>query len=187
MELPDEDEVPVSVRPGDTNADLFGFIATANSGNNTIGLIQVNPDRSTAVPLGVPAGSAPVEVFVADFNLDADASSDIDIAILADGVVKVLRNDLFNGQLAFTPIPDQPAGTSPTLLRSADLNVDGRDDVVTIAESTGAMARSGERVADAVNILLAAPEPCAGDVSGNGDTNISDFNILASDFGCTPH
>ncbi len=240
--LPDDDEVPLSIRPGDTNAGIFKFIATSNSGSNTIGLVQINPNRSTMVMPSVPAGSAPVEIVVADFNLDgnddiaavnrnsssvtivlnqtgagptlamglpsnlpiptttskprsiaagdfdADANGDIDLAILADGVVKILRNDLFNGQLAFTPIPDQPAGASPLLVRSGDLNVDGRDDVVTIAQSTGLLLRgAATRSADSVSILLAASQApaCVGDITGDGLTNSADFNVLASNFGAT--
>ncbi len=242
IDLPDDDEVPVSIRPGDANAGIVAFLATANSRGNSIGVVQINPDRSTVVLPSIPAGNAPVEVVVADFNLDgeddiasvnrngssvtivlggagagptlamglpstlpipttiskprsiaagdfdADANGDIDLAILADGVVKVLRNDLFNGQLAFTPIPDQSTGLFPLLVRSGDLNADGRDDVVTVAQSTGLLLRgSAGRSAESVSILLAAFQApaCIGDISGDGASNSADFNILASNFGAS--
>ena len=241
LDLPDDEETPVSIRPGDTNAGTFTFLATANAGNSTVGLIQVNTDRTTVVRPSVLTGEGPVELVVADFDrdgeadiatvnrngssvtitlgqtggnalltfglpsdlpipsvtskprsiaagdFDADAAGDIDLAILADGVVKILRNDLFNGQLAFTPIADQPGGASPLLVRSGDLNGDGRDDVVTIAESAGALLRAtGGRSAESVAILLAQTAPaCSGDINSDGSTNAADFVTLAGNFGAT--
>jgi T5SS/PEP-CTERM-associated repeat protein len=239
--LPEDGECPLSIRPGDTDAMLTSrFVATANAGNNSIGLVQINTDRTFVVLANIPTDTEPRELVVADLDNDGrddiatvnragssvsvalnesagalaigpssdlpidaasalpssitagdyDSDGDTDLAVLADGVVKVLRNDLTPQQLAFTPIADQPAGTAPLLVRSGDLNADGQDDVVTVAESTGGGgARSGGRATDeSINTLLAsAPAPvCPGDVNGDGVTDVFDFSDLAAAFGATP-
>jgi hypothetical protein len=239
--LPEDDECPLSIRPGDTDAMLTSrFVATANAGNSSIGLVQINPDRTLVVLANVPTDAEPRELVVADLDGDGrddvatvnragnsvsialnesagslaigpssdlpidaatvlpssitagdyDTDGDTDLAVLADGVAKVLRNDLTPQQLAFTPIADQPAGIAPLLVRSDDLNVDGQPDLVTVAESAGGGgARSGGRATDqSINTLLAsAPTPaCAGDVNGDGATDVFDFSDLAAAFGSTP-
>ncbi len=176
---------PVEIVVADFNLDGNDDIATVNRDGNSVS-IALNETVGATLAIGAnsdlpidASSSLPRSITAGDFDSDGDA----DIAVLADGVVKVLRNDLSGGQLAFAPIPDQPAGASPLLVRSGDLDVDGKADVVTVAESTGALLRSGP---DAVNILLAAPGPaCAGDITGDGLTNSADFNILASNFGAT--
>jgi T5SS/PEP-CTERM-associated repeat protein len=247
IDLPADDECPLSIRPGDIDATLTRFLATANAGNDTIGLVQINPagTNPTFVVLpNLPTDTEPRELIVADLDDDGrddiatvnragnsvsialnesitgtlamgptsdlpidaqtslprsitagdyDSDNDTDLAVLADGVVKVLRNDLTINQLAFTPIPDQPAGTSPLLVRSGDLNADGQDDVVTVAESIGgggggARASSTRGTTDPINTLLAAPAPsaCPGDVNNDGVTDVFDFADLASNFGAGP-
>jgi hypothetical protein len=234
--LPEDGECPLSIRPGDTDAMLTSrFLATTNAGDDSVGLVQINPDRSFLVLPNLPVGEGPLELIVADLDGDGlddiatvnragsslsialnetagatlsmgpsseipidsavarprslasgdlDADGDADLAVLADNVVRVLRNDLAGGQLAFTPIADQPAGRQPLLVRSADLNADGRDDVVTVARSTGG-ARSGDRApGESINTLLAAPTPsCPGDIDGDGSTDVFDFAIFADVFG----
>jgi T5SS/PEP-CTERM-associated repeat protein len=253
--LPEDGECPLSIRPGDTDAMLTSrFVATANAGNGSIGLVQINPDRTFVVLPNLPTDANPRELIVADLDGDGlddiatvnaedledgtgstslsvalnesvggvlavgptsdlpidattqltrsitsgdyDDDEDTDLAVLADGVVKVLRNDLFvveetaERRLAFTPIADQPAGTAPLLVRSGDLNADGQDDVVTVAESTGGGgARSGGRATDeSINTLLASvPAPaCVADITGDGVTDVFDFSDLAAAFGATP-
>jgi hypothetical protein len=75
-------------------------------------------------------------------------------------------------------------------VRSDDINNDGRDDLVTVNESLpssrGARAGDGQ-----IAVLLATrvPEPCAGDIDGDGHVGLSDFAQLSRNFGSTelPH
>jgi hypothetical protein len=74
--LPEDGECPLSIRPGDTDAMLTSrFVATANAGNGSIGLVQINPDRTFVVLANVPTDAEPRELIVAD--LDGDGRDDI--------------------------------------------------------------------------------------------------------------
>jgi hypothetical protein len=235
IELPGEDECPLSIRPGETSAGIV-FMVTANAGNDTIGLILINPDgTATALP-NIPTDRGPTEVVVADFDGDGsddaatvnglsssvsvslnettpggpltlgpttslpigsaddpprsidagdlDDDGDADLAILVGDSVRVLRNDLTGGQLVFAPAAVQPAGDRPLLVRTGDLDGDGREDVVAVSESLPGASRGGAG-GGSVRPLLAV-EPCAGDVNGDGVTNVFDFAELAARFGDGP-
>ena len=71
-------------------------------------------------------------VSLTTINLEPDeASLDLDIVVIADGGGVVLRNDLNGGtQLTFADAEALDIGANPILITTADLDMDGQDDLV---------------------------------------------------------
>jgi hypothetical protein len=197
------DGEPVELAVTDIDLDGFPEIVTVNRTGNSVSII-VNTAATSgggiafapSVNLDVDASpSFPRSIAAGDFDADLDP----DIAIVAKGdeqagqpkrIVKILRNDTTDGQIIFAPAADQLAGQDPLLVRSDDINNDGRDDLVTVNESlpTSRGVRTGD---GQVAVLLATrvPEACAGDIDGDGNVSLSDFATLSRNFCATelPH
>src|SRR5262249_4127593 len=101
-------------------------------------VILNNGDGTFAPGVSLIVGNSPASLTTAD--LDTDGDRDVALIVTNDAserVVRILRNDLTSGQLAFAPYVDQGQGTSPALIAAADLDHNGRDDLITI--STGSL------------------------------------------------
>lgn len=218
---------PVEIVPGGLGnpKDLDNDIAVICQPQSSPGSVDIFANRGDGT--GELAPSVPLTVGDETSSLallDMDNDGDTDIAALAAGtgpntgsrVVRVLRNDSANagtGQLIFALQPEEIAANSPTLIRAADLNNDGRTDLVTINSTTGTLAaRPGEplpdgRIAQAdqsatahphaqakpdrlVNpiavVRTAAPPPlCPGDFNNDHNVNTADLVIFLARFGTT--
>ena len=193
------DREPVQLVVADLDLDGALDVVTVNRLGNGVSVllnragIGTGIDFSPSLDLEIDeTPSFPRSIAAGDF----DADSDPDLAIVANGdalagqperIVKILRNDTVGGQLAFSPAADQLAGLDPLIVLSGDVNGDGRDDLVTVNESAPVGARgSADRAGGSgVNVLVAAPAPCGGDVDGDGATTLRDLGILAANFGAT--
>ncbi|MEO1129609.1 MAG: VCBS repeat-containing protein [Planctomycetota bacterium] len=236
--LPDDECVPLSIRPGDVNGNLY--FALANSGTDSVTVIGVD-GRSLSVDGEFAVDARPQEVRFDDLDLDGlpeiitvnlvgeslsilrntssqsdltfapvanielntsvapprdialgdfddDASGDLDILVLADNAVRVFRNDSSAGQITLSPLPDEPAAANPLLLVAGDLNADQRDDYVTVGTSTLSARSLGAAVSGSgigAFLGVAPPEPCIGDIDGDGRSGLADFAQLARNFGAT--
>ena len=131
-------------------ADLDGDgrldIVTANWSRNTLSIFQnqslpgILTTNSFAARLNLPAPGTPAAVAIGD--LDGDGRPEIVVADNSSSAVSVLQNQSLPGLLtsnSFAAPVNFAVGLNPLRLALADLDGDGRVDVVTV--NTGNLAR----------------------------------------------
>ncbi|MCA8942924.1 MAG: VCBS repeat-containing protein [Planctomycetes bacterium] len=127
---------PASVIAGDIDADGDVDLVTANSGSGDL-TILVQDEAGGFAPAAygpIAAGETPVSVVAADFDDDGD----LDLAY-ADATASEV-NVLYQAQDGtFLPDPLGPlmphAGTTPSSLVAADVDLDGRVDIAASAQT----------------------------------------------------
>src|SRR5581483_511032 len=174
-----------SVGLGDFNHDGKLDIATANSGSNDVSVLLGNGNGTFGVPHNSPAGTMPLVIAVADFDLDQKADA---VVGNSNGMTNLL---LSNGDGTLqTPKSYATSGTCAGLTLG-DFNNDTRPDVVVACTGTGPGGTIGNTV---LNLLLAtangtlqfgtSPPITGGHYFGltsgdfNGDTNL---DLIAAD------
>ncbi|MEM7754166.1 MAG: VCBS repeat-containing protein [Planctomycetota bacterium] len=145
-----------------------------------------------APPADLPVGDNPTSITA--FDADVDPAMDLDLALVASDsngvrVVQILRNDTsVTGQPVFALSDELASGAEPGLVRSGDLNNDGRDDLVTLdAASPGPAPLLARTPQDAGAVLLNPVPPCsAADVTIDGTClpGVYDGLVTLSDFAC---
>jgi hypothetical protein len=182
---------PIQVRVGDLNGDGADDIVTANRGSTSLSTFRnLNTDQialTSGPTIEFEASNSPLQaVTLGDF--DGGGDGNLEVLALVDDVVRVLRNDTSAGAptIVLTRLEDESAVADPVLLISGDLNLDERDDYVTIGASPLG-ARTDETIGAFLGI--ATPEPCSGDIDGDGVVDLADFATLSRNFGRTelPH
>ena len=160
---------PSDIAIGDFNGDGRPDLATANFGESTISLLFGRPDGTYLPQVRVTTPYGPAALAVADFN--RDGRDDLVVACLGypgsyPGNLLLFVNPS-SGSIAQ---PLLPPGLSPSSVGVADLNADGRPDIV---------ATSGDGT---VSILLGRgdgffePETRASAGQGTSSLGIGDFN-----------
>lgn len=137
---------PASVAVGDFNEDGNQDMVVANRGNGTLTVLYGNGSGGFSDPLSIPVGMQPVAVTVGYFN--GDNHLDLAVANIADSTINVIINKGGNAGFDLEHIQSYklPIGSSPQSLIAADVNNDGRQDLVT-ANTSG----------HSVSVLLANP------------------------------
>lgn len=173
---------PKSIIVADLNLDGVDDVATADTGSNTVSILlnagtggQLNP----AVSLQV--GDNPPSLSYADI----DGDSDPDLAVVATqdtegsgSVVQVLRNNLFNNQLAFAPAATLFEGTQPKFVLTGDVDNDSDPDIITLNNGTVFVSGRGfEPIAVELTSLF-----LAGDANLDGVVDMLDLNIVLSEW-----
>ncbi|MBL0927261.1 MAG: VCBS repeat-containing protein [Phycisphaerales bacterium] len=179
-------------------------IATVNTAGNSVSIVlntgtaagqfSFNPSVDLPIDAVSAGGSAPSSMTSGDFNGDGK----IDLAIVTGAsspsttlprVVRVLRNDLLNGQLAFTALGDQAPPATPLLVRSGNLRAPNLTDLVTVNQTASVTGRGdGTRAGEkGLSTLLSNPVAgCPGDVDRNGSVGANDLTLLLGAFGRCP-
>ena len=131
---------PNSVVQGDFNGDGRVDLAVANSGSGTISILTGNGD-GTFQPwstFSAGAGAVPSSLAAADF--DGDNRLDLAVALYPQSALIVFRNIGGGNFLRFTNTPLPVAGSGgadyPYAVQSADINGDGRPDLITSNNSS---------------------------------------------------
>ena len=124
-----------SLAVADVNGDGQPDLVVANSGSNTVGILQGNGDGTFKKAVTYPAGFSPISVAVADLN--GDGKPDLVITNNqgnGNGSVGVL---LGNGDGTFASIVNYASGGfAPQSVAVADLNGDGKPDVLVSNSSS---------------------------------------------------
>ncbi len=130
---------PTALAAADFNGDGDVDLAVTSAGSNLVQIFLGNGDGTfrTGSNLQFSTGVDPVFVATGDFN--GDGFLDLAIANQTDNTVSIL---LGNGDGTFTPasIPAPPVGNTPTSIAVADLNVDGRPDLLVTDKADNAMS-----------------------------------------------
>lgn len=136
---------PVWIATGKFNSNSsaadFVDVAVANKGSDNLSIFLGDGAGALLAPttLNTGAGTAPVAVVAADFNLDGKV--DLAVANQGNNTIEIF---LGNGDGTFQPSPPPaviqlPAGFTPTALAVADFNKDGRLDLAVTGEGANAV------------------------------------------------
>ncbi|SFQ82333.1 FG-GAP repeat domain-containing protein [Hymenobacter arizonensis] len=165
---------PLSLAVADVNGDGQLDVLTANNGSSAVGVL-LNTGSGTfqaVVPYSTGTGSQPYAVAVADVN--ADGRPDVLTANYGTNSVGVLLGT-GTGTFAVAVAYATGSGSQPVGLVVADVNADGRPDVLTANASTnsvGVLLGSGTGTFAAVVPYSTGPaSPTAvavGDVNADG-------------------
>jgi len=190
----DVGDAPVALTHADYNNDFATDIVTANRGDDTNGAATVsvlinNGDNTFAPAVTLPVGTLATSIV----SIDMDGDGDADLAVVVtdeqnERVVRVLRNDFIHDdiqeqQLTFTLDQDLDQVENPVLVRKADVNLDGADDLITINDAGALNAASGAGpVPSSISVLLSTcPWDCGG--ATDGFVGIVDFLALLAQWG----
>ncbi|HKI31683.1 MAG TPA: VCBS repeat-containing protein [Gemmataceae bacterium] len=121
---------PVSVAVADVNGDGRPDLVVANEGDNTVSVLLGNGDGTFRPAQTFAAGASPYALAVADVN--GDGRPDLVVANLSAGTVSVLLNTTPapGAPVNFAPRQTFATGHGPFGLAAADVNGDGRPDLI---------------------------------------------------------
>jgi uncharacterized delta-60 repeat protein len=153
---------PQSVTSADIDGDGKADLIVANSGSNTVSVLKNNGDGIFAPKVDYATGTTPRSITTAD--IDGDGKLDLLVANYGSNTLTLLKN---NGDGTFASKFDYSMGTSPSLpysLTSADVNGDGKTDLIVCVESTSAY------YSNRISVL-----------TNNGDGNFARADYIISD------
>jgi len=128
---------PASIAVADVNGDQKADLVSANSLDDTVGVLLGNGDGTFKPPRSIYLGpnAAPRSVVVGDFNRDGIA----DLAVAETGLnaVSILPG---NGDGTFLTSVNFAVGSNPICLVTADFNADALPDLIAVSTGSGTVA-----------------------------------------------
>ncbi|PQJ95046.1 FG-GAP-like repeat-containing protein [Chromatium okenii] len=179
-------ENPVSAISADIDGDGFAdliasTISSSSFGGNSISVLRNTSASGTvsfAAKIDFATGISPYSVISADVN--NDGKLDLITANYSSNNVSVLLNTSTSGTVSFAAKVDVTVGTRPTSVTSADVNGDGKIDLITANESSDNVSvlfntSTAEKVSFAKKDYVVGDSPArvtTADVDGNGRADI---------------
>ena len=126
---------PFFVGVADVNGDGKLDLITANGGSNDISVLLGNGNGTFAPATNFAAGRDPISVAAGDFN--GDGKIDLAVANYSDSTVSILLGNGTGTSGGFQLTNTISVGTNPNSIAAADLNSDGKLDLVTANYTDG--------------------------------------------------
>ena len=124
--------MPVGVAAGSTSSHGTLFAAVADFGSNNLSLFQIKQGK-LGDRVDIPVGAGPVQVAIG--NLTGDEGNEIAVGCLISHQIIILSKKGMEGDLSSYSASQtltQPEGCEPSDLRIADINSDGKMDLVCV-------------------------------------------------------
>ncbi len=168
------------VAVADFNGDGKLDIATADYFSGKVRILINNGSGAFPTNLEFAAGSGPVFVAVGDFN--GDGKPDLVVANSGSNQINVLLNTTSGATLSFGAPTPYTVGTQPFFVGVADLNGDGKLDLITAnsgSNNVSVLLGNGDGTFAPVTNFAAGASPnsvAAGDFNGDGKTDLAVAN-----------
>ena len=188
---------PADLAVADFDNDGNKDIATANEGGDSISILMgtgggaYGPATTFLVDSSEPpAYTAPISIAAGDLDDDGDIDLTYVAALTGTGTVsRVLRNTLSGGSYGWViESLDSLDGQDPYLIRTADVDNDGDDDVIALVLSP-ALTDSGP-VFGFSSTQMEANDPedssCPADFDNSGSVDGVDLALLLGEWGDCP-
>ena len=170
---------PRAVVVASLNGDARLDLVTANPSGNSVSVLLGNAKGSFGAARTYAAGTNPEAVAVGDFN--SDSKADI-VTGNGDGSLSVL---LGNGDGTFRPARTV-AGGGGSFVAAADLNNDGKWDLVTNAGGVTILLGNGDGTFHVGTTSATAGDAVAvGDFVGDGKADVITMGVGTNPFGTT--
>jgi len=137
---------PGAIAVGDVNGDGIPDVIVANSGNgqklgNTISILTGNGDGTFQLQRTIATVSLPDSVVFADVNGDGRPDLIVGSDVNGTGTVGIM---LGNGNGSFAAQQTLGSGSAPASISIADLNGDGRPDLIVSGSTTAVLLGNGD-------------------------------------------
>jgi hypothetical protein len=174
--------------PADLDHDKDTDLLALDGFGTTVSVILGSGDGSFAPAVQLPVDGPPRSSDALDVDLDGDS----DIAVIVDDpdlglVVRILRNDLFGGQLAFVLTDDVfGQGEDPLIVLAGDVDGDAIEDIVTVNGDGAGGGPAPLGPGDATVSSRLNLSDCDADLDENGVVDFQDLLRLIVAWGPCP-
>jgi hypothetical protein len=179
---------PGALDPEDLDDDSVTDLVIANRGSANVVILRWYGPGFYGL-LFIPVGADPSSVASDDLDGDGDEDVLVVAGLDEDRAVRVLRNNLNDGdELSFTIVTDLAPDPNLKLTATEDLDGNELPDVIAVIGPAAGGIMAG-RQEGSVEVLLNAGGPesvCPADLDGDGEVGITDFLELLGAWGPNP-
>lgn len=178
--------LPFSVAAADLDGDGQTDVVAALNNPDSIGYARLTAQTQSAGHLSRTAGDGPFSITAAD--LDGDGDLDVATANYLSSNLSVLNNTSTSGAITFGTRTDFTTASVPSGIVAADLNRDGKPDLITSnagpVTSTISVLKNITSAANSIDFAakveyataLVARHVAAGDIDGDGKVDVVTVN-----------